>query len=377
MAQAGGRSGAAINRGKGDLAFMREFRLRLCLMLVASVSRIISGAQLEEAGSFPQQQITGVAVSKAGRIFVNFPNWSDSHSVSVAELIAGKAKPFPNEVWNQPGPAGSHFICVQSVYVDADDNLWILDPAAPKMQEVIKGGPKLIKVDLKTNQIAQNIPFGEDVAPKKSYLNDVRVDTKMGVAFITDSGLGAIVVVDLKTGKARRLLKNHKAVIAEPKTKLIVEGRELLDEKGSPPQINSDGIALDSKYDYLYFHALTGHTLYRIKTVYLKDPNLSDEDIGPKVESVVQTPAPDGMLEAPDGSVYLTDIEHSGIVRFDPIANKIEKIIEDKRLSWPDSMAWGTAGEIYVTASQIQNMPRFDNGKDVHIDPYKLFKVKK
>jgi sugar lactone lactonase YvrE len=345
-------------------------------MLIAGVSRTISGAQLEEVGSFPHQQVTGVAVSKSGRVFVNFPNWSDSHSVSVAEWIDGKTKPFPNDVWNQSGPGGSHFICVQSVYVDADDNLWILDPAAPKMQEVIKGGPKLVKVDLKTNQVAQNIPFGEDVAPKKSYLNDVRVDTKMGVAFITDSGLGGIVVVDLKTGKARRLLKNHKSVMAETKTKLIVEGRELLDQNGNPPQINSDGIALDSKYDYLYFHALTGHTLYRIKPVYLKDSNLSDEDIGPKVEAVIQTPAPDGMLEAPDGSVYLTDLENSSIVRFDPISNKIEKIIEDQRLSWADSMAWGPGGEIYVTASQIQNMPRFNNGKDVHIDPYKLFKVK-
>jgi sugar lactone lactonase YvrE len=356
---------------------MRAFRLWICTVLIGGASTTISGAQLEEAASFPHQQVTGVAVSKFGRAFVNFPNWADDHTVSVAEVVDGKAKPFPNEVWNKPGPGESHFICVQSVYVDADDNLWVLDPAAPKMEEVIKGAAKLVKVDLKTNQVAQNIPFGEDVAPKKSYLNDVRIDTKAGVAFITDSGLGAIVVVDLKSGKARRLLKNHKAVMADPKTKLIVDGRELLDQKKNPPQINVDGIALDSKYDYLYFHALTGHTLYRIKTVYLKDPNLSDEDIEPKVESVIETPAPDGMLEAPDGSVYLTDIENNAIVRFDPISNKIEKIIEDKRLSWPDSMSLGPGDEIYVTASQIQNMPRFNNGKDKHVDPYKLFKVKK
>jgi hypothetical protein len=76
---------------------------------------------------------------------------------------------------------------VQSVYVDPNDDLWIIDPAAPKMQEVVKGGPKLVKVDLKTNQVAQNIPFDDDVAPKKSYLNDVRVDPKASVAFITDA----------------------------------------------------------------------------------------------------------------------------------------------------------------------------------------------
>ncbi|MDQ2825122.1 MAG: major royal jelly family protein, partial [Verrucomicrobiota bacterium] len=172
-------------------------------------------ANLEEVASFPNQQATGVAVSKSGRVFVNFPDWSDDHTISVAEIIDGKPKPFPNEDWNKPGAADSHFICVQSVYVDANDSLWILDPAAPKMQAIVKGGPKLIKVDLKTNEVVQKIPFGEKVAREKSYLNDVRVDTNAGVAFITDSGKGAIVVVDLKSGKARRLLHKHKSTQAE------------------------------------------------------------------------------------------------------------------------------------------------------------------
>jgi streptogramin lyase len=42
--------------------------------------------------------------------------------------------------------------------------------------------------------------------------------------------------------------------------------------------------------------------------------NLSKSALESKVENVAQTPAPDGMLEAPDGSVYLTDLEHNGVV---------------------------------------------------------------
>jgi sugar lactone lactonase YvrE len=351
--------------------------LTFALFGLFGITTSISATELQEVASFPHQQVTGVAVSKSGRVFVNFPNWSDDHTISVAELVDGKPKAFPDDDWNKAGAPNSHFVCVQSVYVDPNDDLWIIDPAAPKMQEVVKGGPKLVKVDLKTNQVAQNIPFDEDVAPKKSYLNDVRVDPKASVAFITDSGLGAIVVVDLRNGKARRRLADHKSTKAEPGVKLIIDGRELLDQKKSSPQINSDGIALDSKNDYLYYHALTGHTLYRIKTEYLKDANFSEHDLESKVETVIQTPAPDGMLEAPDGSVYLTDIEDNAIVRFDPMANKIDKVIEDKRLSWPDTMSWGPGGALYVTASQIQYMPRFNNGKDVHIDPYKVFKVTK
>jgi hypothetical protein len=39
----------------------------------------------------------GVAVSAQGRVFVNFPFWSDDHTISVAEVVDGKLRPFPDE----------------------------------------------------------------------------------------------------------------------------------------------------------------------------------------------------------------------------------------------------------------------------------------
>src|SRR5213595_877279 len=126
-------------------------RFQFALAMLLANAAIASAAELREVGSFTDKQITGVGVSvKSGRIFVNFPYWSDDHFLSVAEIVNGQPKPFPNEEWNKPGPAGSHFICVQSVIVDDHDNLWILDPASLKMQEIVKGGPKLVKVDLAT-----------------------------------------------------------------------------------------------------------------------------------------------------------------------------------------------------------------------------------
>jgi sugar lactone lactonase YvrE len=244
------------------------------------------------------------------------------------------------------------------------------------MQGIDKGGPKLLKVDLETNQVVQNIAFGEDVAPAKSYLNDVRIDTGANVAYITESGIGAIVVVDLKSGKARRLLDRHASTKAESDVKLNVDGRELLDEqKKKAPQIHADGIALDAKNGWLYYHALTGRTLYRIKTDFLRAENLSTGDLEKKVEKVGETGPPDGMLEAPDGSIYLTSLEDNAIARFNPESKKLERVIQDKRLSWPDTLAWGQDGALYVTASQIQNMPRFNGGKSARTEPYKVFKL--
>jgi sugar lactone lactonase YvrE len=344
------------------------------LPLIA-VAALASSENLQEVASFPDQQVTGVAVSKSGRVFVNFPRWADEHTMSVAEIVDGKPKPYPDAKWNGNGPAGERFVCVQSVYVDAEDNLWILDPASPKMQGVEKEGAKLLKVDLKKDQIVQNIPFSEDVAPAKSYLNDVRVDTRTDVAYITESGLGAIIVVDLKTGKARRLLADHASTKAEKNVKLNIEGRELRAENGQTPQIHADGIALDLRTGYLYYHALTGRTLYRIKTEFLNDESLSSAELESKVENVGETGPPDGMIEAPDGSVYITSIEDSSIVRYAPDTGTLDRVIQDPRLSWPDSLAWGPDSALYITASQIQNMPRFNNGKSTRTEPYKVFKV--
>ena len=362
------------SRHERRIIFVRiHFALAVFLINAATAS----AAELHEVASFPDQQVTGVGVStKSGRMFVNFPYWSDEHTISVAEIVNGQPKAFPNEQWNKSGPPDSHFICVQSVVVDDQDNLWVLDPASPKMQGIIKGGPKLVKIDLQTNQVVQTIQFGEDVAPNKSYLNDVRIDTRAGTAFITDSGKGAIVVVDLKSGKARRLLDGDPSTQPEKGFKLIVDGRELIDQqKKAPPQIASDGIALDVKNGYLYYHALTAHTLYRIKTSFLTDENLSEKDLGSKVENVGQTPAPDGMLEAPDGSIYLTDLENNAVVHWDPASRRVRQVIADRRLMWPDTLSWGPNGELYVTASQIENMPRFNNGKSTRTEPYKLWKI--
>jgi len=46
------------------------------------------------------------------------------------------------------------------------------------------------------------------------------------------------------------------------------------------------------------------------------------------------------MLESPHGSVYLTDLEHNGVVRWNAASKKSEAVITDKRLLWPDTLSW-------------------------------------
>jgi sugar lactone lactonase YvrE len=308
-------------------------------------------------------QWTGVAISREGRIFVNYPRWREDLPYSVAEITRnGEVKPYPSREWNNWDsslPVEDHFVCVQSVYVDTNDNLWILDPASPLLQGVATGGPKLVRVDLETNQVAQVIRFDAGIAPPKSYLNDIRVELKTNTAYITDSGEGAIVVVNLSNGTSRRVLADHYSTQAGDSS-LNIAGREI------PIVVHSDGIALDAQGGYLYYQALSGHTLYRIKTEYLRDASLTEEKLGKLVEKAGTSGASDGLLFQ-DGYIYLTSIELNAIRRMAP-GGEPEIVVQDSLLQWPDSFAAGPDGSIYVTTSRI-TFP--DDGQ-----PYRLFQVK-
>jgi sugar lactone lactonase YvrE len=326
-------------------------------------------------------QVTGITVSKEERIFVNFPRWDMDPLCSVAEVLPdGSLRPYPDKDWNRWGKdeanhPEAHFICVQSVVVEDDDYLWVLDPASPAFKGVVTGGAKLVKINLATGIVERVIPFDDTVAPRNSYLNDVRFDPAGDVAYITDSGTGAIVVVDMISSKSRRRLAGHPSTKAEPGFVPIIGGKELRDESGRVPQIHADGIAIDSSGKYLYYHALTARALYRIKTSALKDPMLSEEQLAGLVERVAETGAVDGLLMDADDNLYLTALEENAIKRYRPDSDILDTIVQNDRIQWPDSMAMSPADYLYFTASQIHRMPRFSYGRDERVLPYKLFKI--
>jgi sugar lactone lactonase YvrE len=324
-------------------------------------------------------QLTGVAVSKTGRLFVNFPRWSDRYLNAVVEVMPdGSTKPYPDEHWNQwdlqAEHAGNQFVCVQSVVVDSNDSLWVLDPAAPLLAVVVPGGPKLVKINLKTDQVERIIPFGSDVVKPGTYLNDVRFDVARHTAYLTDSGLGGIIVLDLKTGKARRLLDGNPSVLVEPGVQVVVDGKQLL-QYGKPPQFKSDGLALSPDGDYLYYKAITANTLYRIATGVLRDPGKSPAQVSAAVEKVGQTFPADGLWFDQKGNLYLSDVTHNAVVRR-TLNGKLETVAEDQRLQWPDSFAEGPDGSLYISASHINESPQFNQGKSVRTTPYGVFKFK-
>jgi Gluconolactonase len=341
-----------------------------------------SSSPLSVAATFDTTQMTGVAVSGRGRTFVNSPYWSDAHRGSVFEVTGDRpAMAYPNSRWNQRwtddaglNPART-FICVQSVYVDPENpqTLWILDPASPKFGGVVPGGAKLVAVDLRTDIVQRVFVFDSTTAPPGSYLNDVRVSADQERAYITDSNLGGLVVVDLLDGSARRVLDDHPSTAADTSYVLRVGDGELRTADGSVPQIASDGLALSPNGESLYYHALTGAHLYRVPTAALNDPDRPADRLAAQVEDLGETGVTDGMIAGPDGTIYHTALEDDAIVGWHP-ERGLDTLITDARLRWPDSFALGPDGDLYVTTSQIHLMPQYNDGMSQRTEPYRVFR---
>src|SRR4051812_15058490 len=217
---------------RGGSPAMPAIRPLVPLLVCAALAAESQPVRLEPAADFGDQQATGGGIRITGRVFVSFPAWSDTYPpVAVAEVMPdGQLQPFPDGAWNawQPGSApDARWVCAQSAVADSCGSLWALAPASPRMEGVVAGGAKLVQIDLAENRVVRVIRFDATIAPAKSYLNDVRVSPDQRWAFITDSGLGALVVVDLASNAARRLLAGHPSVMAERDRPLAIEGQPL------------------------------------------------------------------------------------------------------------------------------------------------------
>ena len=328
---------------------------------IAAVGKVAGrDAHLREEASF-DHQVTGVAVTADGRRFVNFPRWTDDAPVSVAEILPdGGLRPYPDGRWNAWRNAkatelsvAEHFVCVQSIVPDGHGHLWVLDPGAPGNERILEGAPKLVQIALATDRVVRTLPLPGDVALQGTYLNDIRFSPDGRTGYITDSGArGAIIVVDLESGAAFRALDGHPSTQPEGDVTVTIDGKPLRRPDGRQPFFAADGIAISNDGATLYFQALTGRTLYAIDTALLR-PEVDEAARIAGLRKVATTHVADGLWMSRAGVLYLTSPGDYSITRLN--GDRVEPVLSDRRLRWPDTFSEGPDGRIYVTASRIQD----------------------
>lgn len=352
------------------------------------VAKSQSIGELELIATFEGAMPAGVTVSQDGRIFVTFPRWGDDVPFTVEEVIGDRVVAYPNADINlQNSLAEESLLSVQSVVVDPDNRLWMLDTGRPLFEPAAYGQPKLVGVNLADNSIFKTILLPEDVLLPTTYLNDVRFDLtrgEEGMAFITDSsaeGTNGIITIDLASGDGWRRLGKHPSTLPETNFVPKIEGRPLLNRPadGEPSYVTfgADGIALSNDGSKLYYCVLSGRQLYSVSLDALSDRNSTESEVAATIEALGDKGASDGMESDSMGRIYTTDYEHNAIRRRSPqnMAGSEETLVFDDRVLWPDTLSLANDGYLYFIANQLHRQPSFNNGEDLREKPYSLFRV--
>lgn len=355
--------------------------LLLCSFSVLNAQKTIpTDENLMVEAEFGEHMAIGVSVNSENKIFVSFPGHDGDGHLALARVEAGELIPYPNISWNETGEYEHHFLRIQDLYVDSEDKLWVLDSKPSPGGNIFGDGAgenlgqfKLVKINTRTDEVEKVFLF-EDLDKSVSALNDVRVDTEKKLAYFSDPGQAAVVVLDLTDGASRTVLKNSEYTTADDMVPTY-DGVEMRTKDGNGFSSHVNGIALTHDFRYFYFKPINKKELYRIETRFLADETLAEDALRAKVEAVGKPGITHGLIADRHGNVYLTTSESYSVSYLTP-AGEIRKLVQDPRLLWPDSLGIGSDGYLYFSCAQIQRLPQWNGGKDKTDYPYRLYKVK-
>lgn len=330
---------------------------------------------VEVADRFESAQPSGIARLPDGRVILSFPTSAARHSGPVlAVWTPGHLIPFPSAA------AQRTLISPLGMTVDSRGHLWVLDEGV-RAGGHGKAKPALIETDPSANRIVRRYPLGIPPLRPDSHVNDLRVDLTHGAegtAFITDSSQTvhpALIVVDLATGRGRRLLSDTVSVM--PVKGLVMETDGRLGRYDPPkPEVGlagADGVTLSADSSRLYWSPMASRRLYSAPTAVLADPAVTEAQAEAAVRDEGEVSIADGMLTAPDGSLYLTDAERHAVIRRTP-EGALSVVAQDPRLIAPDSMAVD-GDSLLLTVGQWSRLPVFHDGKDMEERPWILVRI--
>ncbi len=155
-----------------------------------------------------------ITVTPDRRIVLSMHQFFSSRLRVAVLTEQGSLAAFPDAAWNAGGAGTAVALdSVLGIQSDASGIVRMLDNG-------MRAGsvPKLVGWDSRGEKLARVIYLRPPVTPANAFVNDLAVDEKHQAMDIADPARGsnaALVVVDLVSGLARRVLEGHRSVIPE------------------------------------------------------------------------------------------------------------------------------------------------------------------
>lgn len=367
---------------------MKQFLARLLVGLLVFVAVVVAVLHFRYGGGEPYPDLSGApmfdedalevvvtspepignhAVSADGRVFYTIHPESRPSGAKLLEWVDGAPRAFPSD------DAQTLFETPLGVAVDRQNRLWTIDHGNHGT-----GKARLLAFDLSTGEVVHDHVFDSSIAQLGSFLQDLQVDSTGEHVFIADVSFwrknAGLVVYDVESGKARRVLDSDPSVSAQdwlirnPTKDMVFFGVVVL-----KPGV--DGIAIDRSDEWLYYGAMAHDTMYRIKVADLLDDSLSPGALAARVEAVGPKPLNDGLSTDNDGNLLITDVEHSAVIRMKP-DGELTTLIRSDRIRWADALSYGPEGWLYVADSAIPDQMLQSKAHIAARAPYYIFRFK-
>ncbi|KAI9130959.1 L-dopachrome tautomerase-related protein [Acaryochloris sp. CCMEE 5410] len=327
--------------------------------------------QLEIVAELPQgAEVGNIAVTADKRIFCSVHSFFGNQNRAIEVLDQKNWQIYPNSDWGKAPDASppnwSGLNNTLGIQADGTGNIWFLDNPNPAFPT-----GRLIAWDTRRDELHQVIYLPPPVITENAFLNDFAVDAKHEAIYIADTAGGpdaALIVVDLKTGLARRVLQGSPNTVPED-IDIKIDGR-VISLGDAPARIGVNPITIDPAYQWVYFGAMNGQSLYRIRTSDLLNQSLNEQQLKQKVQRYGDKPISDGITADSAGNIYITDITANAIGVINAAGKYQILYQDDQTLSWPDGLAIGPDGYVYGTVNQLHKSPPLNGGNNDAIAPF-------
>lgn len=311
-----------------------------------------------------------------GHVFVSGPRWTGFSGPAVGLLTKSKEiEPFPDADWNgwKPGRNATHrFVSVNALHVAPDGTLWVVDTGTPSFGGVpVSGGAKLVRIDPATGHVLRIYPLGPEIVQAGSYIDDIRFNGMH--AYLTDAGKAALIVLDIKTGQARRVLDNDASTRARSDRPIVMDGHVVENGPHQPLLVNVDPLEVSPDGKWLYFGPLEG-PWSRIPTALLDDPDVSSTDLSAAVQPWADLPPIGGSAMDTAGNLYFTNLKDDGVYRRD-VSGQIKRLLSDSRLHWADAPCLAPDGRLWLPVAQLDRLSMLHQGQFRIIHPFLLVSI--